>query len=186
MANQIGHFSRTSYDSKSIRDDIQESTDPFNYIINSNYSGNCNACVSNFGPRPSNGSRSYGVSTVAQANNYAPAQALTDVESILQNRNVLASGSKDGSVNNIDVSKFTLNHPRTCSNFLDPMYTHLTDPVQNYKGVAINRFYDLPKDPQANIFYSWAVNTKLEAIDNYRERLPQLPTCDRTLPIERR
>lgn len=183
-STQIGHSSRLNYDSVSIRDSVRESTDPLFYRLNSNFTDNCNACLSTFGPRPSNGARSYGVSSVA-GDNHAPAQQLTDIESILTNRNVIASSGRDGRVNDIDVTKFKLQHARTCNDFMDPIASHLTDPSSNYRGLAINRFYDLPKDPQANIFYDWSVNTKLEAIDNYKVRIPRTRNCDPTLPIER-
>lgn len=183
--NNVGHFSRLGYDAVAIRDSVQESTAPLFYRMNSNFNDNCNACLSTFGPRPSGGANSFGVSTVPTSA-HAPAQQLTDIESILTNRNVISSKSKDGQVNDIDVSKFKLQHARTCNDFLDPISTHLTDPASNYRGMAINRFFNLPKDPQANIFYDWSVNTKLEAIDNYQVRVPRVSNCDRSLPVERR
>lgn len=184
MNNNIGHSSRLSSDTTAIRDSVRESTNSLFYRVNPDVNDSCSPCLSLHGPRPSNGSRSFGVSTVV-GNNHSPAQQLTDVESILTNRNVIASSGKDGRVNNIDVSKFKLQHARTCNDFLDPISTHLTDPTSNYRGLAINRFFDLPKDPQANIFYSWAVNTKLEAIDNFEMRAPTVRDVDPTLPIER-
>jgi len=48
--------------------------------------------------------------------------------------------------------------------------------------MSVNRFFDLPKNPQANIFYDFAINTNLEAIDNYRERVPKLIKFDPALP----
>lgn len=177
----IGHFSRQSYDSQAYDDHLSESVGPLLYQTNPTQINNCGACLSVFGPRPSNGAASYGVSTTV-GSNIAPAQYLTDVESILSNRNVISSRSKDGKVNDIDVSKFTLQHARICNDFMDPISTHLTDPPSNYRSLPINRFYDLPKNPQANIFYNWAVNTKLDAIDNYRQRIPILMKCDSSLP----
>lgn len=40
--------------------------------------------------------------------------------------------------------------------------------------MSVNRFYDLPANPQRNIFYSWATNTRLEAKDNHVEKIPQM------------
>jgi hypothetical protein len=40
------------------------------------------------------------------------------------------------------------------------------------RGAPINRFFDLHRDPQANIFYDYATNTSLEAKDNF---VPDLP-----------
>ena len=107
-----------------------------------------------------------------------------DVESILSNRNVIASKCKDGNVNEIDVRRFQLKHARICNDFLDPISSHLSNPPQNYREMGINRFYDLPTNPQSNIYMSWAVNTQLEAKDNYKVRLPRLAKFDPSLPKE--
>jgi len=173
----IGHSSRLDYDRCSINDDISQSVSPLLYKLNPNQINNCNACLSVFGPRPTQGSRSYGVSTsVGHVN--APSQQLVDTESILSNRNVIASKCKDGKVNDIDVTKFHLQHARVCNDFLDPVATHLTNPAANYRGMSINRFFNLNKNPQSNIFYDFAINTQLEAKDNYRERIPRLIKYD--------
>lgn len=178
----IGHSSRLDYDRCAYADQLQESTAPIMYRLNANQINNCNACLSVFGPRTSSGARSYGVSsTVGHVS--APSQRLVDVESVLSNRNVIASKCKDGRVNDIDVTKFQLQHARTCNDFLDPLATHLTNPPANYRGMAINRFINLPKNPQSNVFYQFAANTKLEAKDNYRERIPRLINYDPTLPV---
>ena len=177
----IGHSSRLGYDKCSIRDNINESVAPILYRLNPNQINNCNACLSVFGPRTSLGPNSYGVSS-SVGHTTAASQDLVDVESILSNRNVIASKCKDGKVNDIDVTKFQLQHARVCNDFLDPVSTLLTNPPQNYRGMSINRFYDLPKHPQANIFWNFATNTKLEAKDNYRERVPRLISYDPSLP----
>jgi hypothetical protein len=77
-----------------------------------------------------------------------------------------------------------LQHARICNDFLDPIASHLTNPPQNYREMAINRFYDLPTHPQANIFWDFAVNTHLESIDNYREPIKKLMPFDPALPKE--
>ena len=176
-----GHSGRMIYDEKCYQDYLSESVSPLLYKLNPHQINNCNSCLSLFGPRSSAGANSYGVSTTA-GNVTAPSQALADVESILSNRNVLASKCKDAQVNDIDVTKFQLQHARVCNDFLDPLATHLTNPPANYRGMSINRFYDLPKNPQANIFNSFAINSKLEAKDNYRERVPRLVKYDPALP----
>ena len=89
-------------------------------------------------------------------------------------------------MNDIDVTQFKLQHARICNDFLDPLATHLTNPPSNYRGMSINRFHDLPKPAQANIFYDFAINTKLEAKDNFREKVPRLISYDPTLPAELR
>lgn len=179
----IGHSSKLIYDRCAYDDALSESVGPLMYRLNPHQINNCNACLSVFGPRARSGPPSYGVST-SVGHTTAASQDLVDVESILSNRNVIASRCKDGKVNDIDVTKFNLQHARVCNDFLDPVATHLTNPSQNYRGMSINRFFNLPKNPQANIFYDFAVNTKLEAKDNYRERVPRLIKYDPALPHE--
>ena len=177
----IGHSSRLTYDKCYIEDDIAQSVNPLLYKLDPNQINNCEACLSVFGPRGSH--NGYGVSTTV-GHRTSPAQDLVDVESILSNRNVVASKCKDGKVNDIDVTKFHLQHARVCNDFLDPIASHLTNPPQNYRELAINRFYDLPTHPQANIFWDFSVNTHLESIDNYREAAPRLIRYDPALPRE--
>lgn len=179
----IGHSSRLAYDKCSYNDYLSESVAPVLYRLNPHQINNCNGCLSVFGPRTNQGPRSHGVSS-SVGHTTAPTQDLVDVESILSNRNVIASKCKDGKVNDIDVTKFQLQHARVCNDFLDPVSSMLTNPPANYRGMSINRFYDLPKNPQANIFWDFAVNTKLEAKDNYRERVPRLIKYDPALPAE--
>jgi hypothetical protein len=178
-----GHSSRSKYDKCAYDDYLSESVGSLIYRINPNQINNCNACLSVFGPRTSASPYSYGVSSTT-GHVSAQSQQLVDVESILSNRNVIASKCKDGKVNDIDVTKFHLQHARVCNDYLDPVATHLTNPPQNYRGMSINRFYDLNKNPQANIFWDFGVNTKLEAKDNYKERVPRLVKYDPTLPRE--
>lgn len=177
----FGHSSRLDYDNCFINDDIEQSVGPLLYRMNPNQIDNCNACLSVFGPRT--GPNGYGDSTTV-GHTVAPSQDLVDVESILSNRNVIASKCKDGKVNDINVLDFKLQHARTCNDFLDPISTHLTNPPTNYRELAVNRFYDLPTNPQMNIFWNFAVNSQLEAKDNFFEKQPRLPKSDPTLPKE--
>ena len=179
----IGHSSKLIYDSCAYNDRLEESVSPLLYRLDTNLINNCDACLSVFGPRTSAGPQSYGVSTTT-GHVTAPSQKLVDVESILSNRNVIASRCRDGEVNDIDVTKFHLQHARTCNDFLDPIASRLTNPVSNYRGMAINRFYDIHANPQQNIFVDFAINSKLEAKDNYRERVPRVRDDDPTLPRE--
>jgi hypothetical protein len=179
----IGHSGLSIYDEQAYQDYLSESVSPLLYKLNPSQNNNCNACLSVFGPRASSGPRSHGVSSFV-GHTTAPAQDLVDLESVLSNRNVLASRRKDGQVNDIDVTKFKLQHARVCNDFLDPVATHLTNPPANYRGMNINRFYNLPKNPQENIYYDWGINTQLEAKDNYRERVPRLIKEDLVLPRE--
>jgi len=181
----IGHSSRLPYDKCAYDDYLSESVGPLLYRLNPSSINNCNACLSVFGPRSKVGANSFGVSSTV-GHSTAASQDLVDVESVLSNRNVIASKCKDGKVNDIDVTKFKLQHARICNDFLDPIATHLTNPPANYRGMSINRFYSCHKNPQSNIYYPFAINTKLEAKDNYRERVPRLIRFDPALPRELR
>lgn len=124
-----------------------------------------------------------GVSTTA-GHPVATAQYITDVESILTNRNLPQSKCKNGESNPIDVTKFGLKHLRTCNGFLNPMATHLSYPPFNIREAPLDRFYNLPQNPQEPIFYDFAVNTKLESKDNFVYTLNNLKTNDPTNPTE--
>ena len=171
----IGISSRLDYDPCYIDDNIYESTGPLQYQLSTDKIHNCNECVSRFGPRPSQGTNGGFIATIKGTDDIAVSQSLVDLESILTNRNVKQSKCKNGQVNSINVLKIPLNkNPSICNNFLDPISSHLTNPPQNYRGISINRFYDLRKDPQANIYYDAASNSRLEAKDNYVQRVPKL------------
>jgi hypothetical protein len=124
-----------------------------------------------------------GVSTTA-GHPVATAQFLTDVESILSNRNLPKNKCKAGEMNPINVTKFGLKHLPTCNGFLDPMATHLSYPPFNIREMPINRFYDLNTNPQEPIFYDFAVNTRLESKDNYIFNLEDVRLNDPTSPVE--
>ena len=176
-----GFSSRLVYDKCYIDDDISQSVGPLLYNLNPNRINNCDGCLSVFGPR--SGHNGYGVSTTV-GHKIAIAQELVDVESILSNRNVIASKCKDGKVNDIDVTKFQLQHARTCNDFLDPLATHLTNPPATYREMGVNRFYDLPTQPQSVIYWDAAINTTLESKDNYIQRIPRVMSAEPVLPRE--
>jgi hypothetical protein len=177
----IGHSSRLGYDTDYFNDRVSESVGPLAYRLSTNQINNCNGCLSVFGPRTTTGSaHSQGVSSVASHND-ADALKLVSLESILSNRNVIQSKSKRGNTNPVNPLNFSLNHARVCNDFLDPVSTHLTNPPINYRGVNINRFYNLDRNPQLNIFYDFSTNTKLEAKDNYKEKIPRM-IVDKSLP----
>jgi len=178
---QFGHSSRLGYDNCYHQERVRESTGPMQYRLNTNQISNCSRCLSTFGPRSS---RMCNDISTAPTHSVAPAQDLVDVESILTNRNVLQSKCRDGRVNHFDMSKYTVQHARECDHFLDPVSSRLTNPPQTYRGLSVNRFYDLPKNPQANIFWNFAANTKLEAKDNFVPVIPKMMDPYASLPKE--
>ena len=177
----IGYSSRSIYDECAYQDRTKESTDPFLYRLNPNSIHNCEMCFSALGPRSSRMGEE--VSTTAE-HQVATAQYLTDVESVLTNRNLPKNKCRNGEVNPIDVTKLPLHHLRSCGGYLDPMASRLSYPPFNYREMAINRFHDLPTNPQEPIFYDFAVNSKLEAKDNFVYSTGNIRLNDPTLPSE--
>jgi hypothetical protein len=166
----IGHSSRLGYDEQTYQDNLLDSVSPLNYRLNSNYDYNCQQCLSTLGPRSS--AMGQGVSTwQGKGQLIAPSQKLVDIESILSNRNVRLSKSRDNEINKINVTKFKTQNLPECNRFLDPISSRLSLPASNYRDMAINRFYNLPQNPQKVIFWNFAVNSSLEEKDNHIEEL---------------
>ncbi len=167
----IGHSSRLGYDSCAYSDRLNESVGPLGYRLDPNWQENCNQCLSTLGPRSSY--MGQGVST-SVGHLIATSQKLVDVESVLSNRNLKTTKCKRDGVNPINVTKFGVKHMRTCNDYLNPLSSRLTYPAANYRDMAVNRFYNLDRNPQVNIFYDWSVNTKLEAKDNFVVDVPRM------------
>jgi hypothetical protein len=178
MALFAGHFSRQRYDTCAYPEDLYESTQPYEYVMNPDRIYNCNGCLTTFGPR--SGFMGAGSSTPS-GNMIAEAQQNIDVDSVMSNRNVPLSRCKRGKVNPVDVLKIKTKNMPVCNDYLDSKHSKMTDPAMFYRGAPINRFYDLRKDPQANIFWDFAVDTKLEAKDNFIPDLP-VPMTDWGFP----
>jgi hypothetical protein len=176
-----GVSSSLSYDQDFIQDDITQSTAPLMSILDPNRVKSCNQCLSYFGPRA--GHNGWGDSIPLANPGLTPAQQLVDIDSIMSNRNVKQDKSKKGHVNTVDVFKFKTYDANICNRDLDPLSTISTFPKQLYREMSINRFYDLNNNPQVNIYYDWAVNSKLEAKDNYDYPYPFSITNDDSLPV---
>lgn len=178
----FGYSSRLNYDPQTYSEKIEESTSPLGFKINMNNISNQNACFASIGPISSyNG---HGVSHAGDPKKNAVAQDLVEVESILSNRNLKNSKSRTGKVNMFDLSNIPLSNVGQCNNFLYPEHSRLTDPSANHREMAIDRFFDLPKNPQNVIFWNFSSNTRLEAKDNYVMKRPKLQEFDPSLPQE--
>lgn len=178
-----GHSSRLRYDEKSYDDKVYESTGPLQYRVNENYNYNCSACTSTFGPR--SGYMGHGVSMpVKNRPAVAQAEELVDIDSILSNRNVILHRDRSSHINPIDVTKFKLEHPRTCGTFLDYKSSRLSHPTATFREMAIDRFYNLNKNPQENIFENFAENTSLTAKDDWFIDVPKLWSNTAGIPHE--
>ena len=175
-----GHSSNLSYDPEFIHDDIEQSTSPLMSILDPNRVKNYSQCLSLNGPRT--GHNGWGNSIPIANPSLTPAQDLIDIDSIMSNRNVKQDRSKKGHVNTVDVTKFTNYDTKLCDRGLDPLNSTLNYPKQLYREMSINRFYDLNINPQVNIYYDWAVNSQLEAKDNYDHPYPYFNSIDNSLP----
>lgn len=175
-----GYSANLSYDPAFINDDIQQSTAPLLSILDPNRVKNCSQCLSLNGPR--SGHNGWGNSIPIANPSVTPAQDLIDIDSIMSNRNVKQDRSKKGHVNMVDVFKFNTYDAKLCDRGLDPLASSLTYPKQLYREMSINRFYDLNINPQTNIYYDWAVNSQLEAKDNYDYPYPYFINMDESLP----
>ena len=170
----FGLSTKLQYDPCYINDDIEQSTQPLLSILDPNRVKNNEQCLSTLGPR--SGKNGYGDNIPIQNPGLTPAQELVDIDSIMSNRNVKQSRCKSGNVNPIDVFKFKTFNSKECNSFLNPLETINSVPKQNYREISINRFYDLNINPQVNIYYDGAVNTQLEAKDNFSNPYPYFLT----------
>jgi hypothetical protein len=170
----FGLSTKLQYDPCFITDDTEQSTQPLLSILDPNRVKNNEQCLSTLGPRA--GHNGYGDNIPIENPGLTPAQELVDIDSIMSNRNVKQSRCKNGNVNPIDVFKFKTYDSKECNSFLNPLETINSDPKQNYREISINRFYDLNINPQVNIYYDGAVNTQLEAKDNYANPYPYFLT----------
>jgi len=175
----VGHFSNARYDPNAYIDEVYESTSPYEYTMNTDRIHNCNGCLTVFGPRSSY--LGAGVSGPL-LDPIAAAQQYVDIDSVMSNRNVPISKSKRGKVNPVPITKIKTQHLPVCNDYLDAQHTKMSDPPMFYRGAPINRFYDLNKDPQANIFYSFSEDTNLSMKDSYNPILPIPLDNDTTVP----
>lgn len=181
MTMNIGISSRLGYDEPAYTDRIKESVSPMIYNLEPIKYTHEKSCVSTLGPR--SGYNGVGVSTVCEGRTL-PIPDLTDLESILTNRNIPLSKAGMGNTNMLDVNSVKLNHINECDTYLNTEPTMLTYPPRTFRGMSINRFIDLPRNPQAVIFWDNSVNTTLEAKDNYKTKIPTVKNYDPALPKE--
>ena len=160
-----GKSTNLRYDDLYITEDIQQSTAPIQSVLDPNRVKNCDQCLSLNGPIPSLGG--WADSIPISNPGLTPMQELTDIDSIMSNRNVKATKTRRGNVNDVDVFKYKMYNSKECNKFLDPTNSLLTTPKQLYREMSINRFYDFNQNPQTNIYWNGTVNSQLEAKDNY-------------------
>ena len=182
MALNSGYFSGVKYDGEKYCEDIYDSTAPYSYMLNPNYNFNSNGRLNVYGPRSN--FMGVGVSSLS-GDVQAQGKHNVDIDSIMSNRNVPSSRSRLGKVNPVDLNSIKMKNIPIGTDYLDYTHTRMTDPNMFMRGCPINRFYDLNKDPQANIYYDWGVNTKLDAKDNMVMQVPDLSFMDNdTIPTK--
>jgi hypothetical protein len=179
----IGYSSRLPYDDCAYEDRLFESTGPLKYRLNTDQNFNCNACLPTFGPRSS--VMGFGVSLpVKNHPGLSQDKSIIDIESLLSNRNVSKSRCRRNELNPIDVTKFKLINPIICNDFLNPIASRLSYPPATYRDLGVNRFYNLNKNAQVNIYWDTAVNSVLEAKDNFAEEIPGIWSPNPSIPAE--
>ena len=183
MENPVffGTSTRLPYDECAYNEKVQRQTGQLQYHLSTDQVYNKNGCLSTFGPR-SSPNRGVDVSKVRKVG-YAPAQDLVDLESQMSGRNTRRTKCRSGDVIPLNM-KHKLFDETECNTYLNPESTRLSYPNMMFRGARMNRFINLPRDPQANIFWDQAVNTRLEAKDNYKVKIPILWE-DRTSPHEK-
>jgi hypothetical protein len=95
----------------------------------------------------------------------------TDIETSLWRASYPWGCGRDG-VHVLDMKQKNYDTYSTCPKFLDEIDSLLTHPKEHYRELEVDRFYDLHRDPASFIFWDYAVDTKLQAKDNYRTRYP--------------
>ncbi len=180
-AFNYGESTNLRYDQQYIQEDIQQSTMPLQYVMDPTQVKNCQQCLSLNGPVPSVGG--WGDSIPIPNAGIVPAQEIIDLDSILSNRNVKASKTRRGNVNDIDVFKFKTYNSKLCNKFLDPKSSLLTTPKQLYREMSINRFYNTNQNSQVNLYWNGSTNTQLEAKDNYDFPYPYSISNSQDIPV---
>jgi hypothetical protein len=174
----IGYFSRLSYDEGAYP--AREHVGILEHSIDPTRIYNCASGFADYLPIDG-----YGVSMPVHKTPDV-SHGLVDVESILTGR--MAHHTK---LPDHDVSKDMYDdlstgkdwyHPPALSDRLAPIHTRLMDPPSQDRCKCIDRFYDLPMNPQANIFWDHGKDSRLEAKDNYVMKAPKMWDPEAALP----
>ena len=172
-------FTRLKYDNCACKEATTRSVGPMHYRLYGGQVENCDVCHSFTGHRNSRED----VSTTREKCE-AGHGSMVDVESQLQNRvNPSSVCNSVGKNNSYTDFQANLKHKDNCGSFLDEEDTRFTHPLNNYRGMSIDRFQYLPIDPQCNIFNNNAINSRLVAKDTYKMIRPELLT-NTTFPVE--
>lgn len=162
MSGKFTHFysDPIAYDEK-----VKRSTGPLNYNLDPNYAINNAKCFAPYGPRAGQ-----------QASDVIGQQI--DVESFLKGVDRIKTKSNEQQATEPMNKYSSVNLPR-CSNFLETEYSRFLTPSYEIRGLNVrDHNFEYPlHDPQCHIFENFAVNTQLQAKDNYRAKW-QIPIND--------
>ena len=164
-------FTRSMYDSCACNQSTQRSIAPMNYRLYEGPYENCNQCFSSCGPYNATNEAS-SVNRQCDKNGRG---TQVEVESILTNRVKQSTDCTDVSC---DQSCFN-NLPKTynkpnCKGNIQSEESRFTHPIDNYRGMSIDRFQYLPIDPQCNIYCNDSIDTRLLAKDTYKVIVPNI------------
>jgi hypothetical protein len=164
-------FTRSMYDNCSCKQLNKMSVASMNYRLYNGNNENCNSCLSTCGPYNAN-NESNSVKKIDSQKSFG---TLIDVESVLMNRVKPLSDCNEVSCDTKCFKKLPKTHNKNiCGSFLDEEDTRFTHPIDNYRGMSIDRFQYLPIDPQCNIYVNNSIDTRLIAKDTYRTVIPDL------------
>lgn len=167
-SNIIGKSDNIMYDEDAYKIWKKQSIEPMDYMlaVYSHYNADeCDAGVGlNHDYMGNNGATLTGPAV-------AKSQQLVDLDSIFSNRNVRLNKGETGNLNPINpISEYELIECQRCQTSIAPKYSRLSNPINNYRGMSINRFYDIGANPQVGterpfIYYT---NSTLQARDNFK------------------
>lgn len=102
----------------------------------------------------------------------APRLAAIPIDSVMSQRNYVAGSCNKDLVNPYDFTKDKKYNVPVCNSIsLDPIPTQLTHSTVDLDDIEMNRFIPLHRNPQSNIYWDTASNTRLETRDNYKPKL---------------
>src|SRR5437868_12491748 len=136
MSSYQGYNTGFKFDQSLYKKDLQQSMGPLQYVLNTNSIKNNHSCSDPFG--------SYILTDTTS--NVTPKLSLTDLESILTNRNAFYSDSDHSRTNPLltqDIANQYAYQYKECPFSLEPIQSRLTDPAKNYRGIGPNRFYNV-------------------------------------------
>ena len=176
------HFGRLTYDECYINEETKQSIMPGEYKLYYGQNQHDNSCHSLNGPRNDR----IGTSSENPENTLGDR---AELESILSNRDMPASKCTDGRklIDKRNKLARQITAANNCDNFLNPDYSRLNNPLDNYRGLStIDLQLDHPITPaQENVFYGhnlttlenqnmnsrFGNSTRLESKDDYRKAL---------------